>query len=283
MDIFKKLSLLVGVALFSFIAFATVSEASTITKTTMTINVDGVKEKETVILKDGRSYLPLRALSERFAGTTIKYDNQSKQISLLLNTYRPDSKYIISPLSTTKNYISQVNLDPTTATAKPVLKRFGSYVPEVYEQTTYLAIKDLSDLFDAEIEWEKSTNTIHILYKGITKDVGTVGKTKYRNALHYVNLVSNIYNDSYLPNYAYYEGITDIYKYTAKLPIGGYKKAFKAMEVLSDSIAMIPFNNEMTLLKKFYDAEKHYNGAKVTQNIFGFHVEVVPQTTNDIK
>lgn len=209
---FKKI-ILMGI----MIASTTVNTlAGNIPKVNM--NGDKVLLQQSPFIENGRTYIPLRAVSENM-GATVKWDGSSQTI-----TINNDKTTVVCQIG---NNIAHVNKDEVKLDAPPKLKYGSTYVP----------LRFTADCLGAEVKYDKASNTIDIAYQLPEKS-----GVKYIDgrAVRTTNLPNNAKDFSYIlegiPNEMY--EVKPIYQYSNKMvegvdfikPINIYTDSFYSEE-----------------------------------------------------
>lgn len=277
-----KIAFLLGVLFFSVITFN--NDAKAATTTAVKLNVDGKTTSTDAISQNNKVYLPIRSISEKFPTTAVSWNQETQQISLKISYYREASKYIINLQDSDGiNYISKINLNKGT-----VDSRFGSTKPIVINGVTYVALTDISKIYDAKVEWDSNTKTVYVLYKGkgYSSDQHEEG---FYNAVGFASVYAgsskaladqtNLYN---FMSYGY-EASAGVANMVKLKPLAtGLSTIGKIFDFVTYP-AQIPFKNEFELLHNYSENNNYLNGVYVERSWTGFYTKVRSQTLKDIK
>jgi len=110
------------------------------------LNGDKVLLQQSPFIENGRTYIPLRAVSENM-GATVKWDGSSQTI-----TINNEKTTVVCQIG---NNVAHVNKDEVKLDAPPKLKYGSTYVP----------LRFTADCLGAEVKYDKASNTIDIAYQ----------------------------------------------------------------------------------------------------------------------
>lgn len=140
------------------------------------LNGDKVLLQQSPFIENGRTYIPLRAVSENM-GATVKWDGFSQTI-----TINNEKTTVVCQIG---NNVAHVNKDEVKLDAPPKLKYGSTYVP----------LRFTADCLGAEVKYDKASNTIDIAYQ-VPEKLGV--KYVDGRAVRTTNLPKNYKDFSYI-------------------------------------------------------------------------------------
>ena len=177
---------------------ADASEKITVDTNTMNIVVDGNRVYSDNFVYNNTTYVPLRKIAEML-GKKVEWDQTSN--SALIN----DSENVVTSEDTTSGLDSQRNVVVSVDKNLMNIVVNGSRVNAdnfVYNNTTYVPLRAISEMFNQKIDWERISNTAHIGKPGISIfDGKPLGKV---NEIEFTDYIYDYYGSMYESEFEYY-------------------------------------------------------------------------------
>ncbi len=176
-------------------------ETITVDLNRMNIVLDGERVFADNFVIDGTTYVPLRRIAEML-GKSVVWEKETN--SALIND--TDTPEITN--NTTSGTDTQVGTSILVDRNTMNIVVNGTKVAGdnfVYNNTTYVPLREISQMFNQEVYWERFSNTAHIGERGITifdgRALGAI------NGLEYTDYVYDYYKSSFTEAYDYYESM----------------------------------------------------------------------------
>lgn len=176
----KKISLLLAIVMLVTLLPTAFAESKTVeaTKTSQKLTLDGKDVKVGFYNISGSNYIKLRDLAAIFNGTEKKFDiSYDKKNNSFIILKERDYKKVKGDLEEIKDEKAEA-----TMSVKKVLINYNPEGSEIYQEKSaqtalingnnYLKLRDLADLIDFGITFNKETNTIEILSNWTDKTFG---------------------------------------------------------------------------------------------------------------
>lgn len=195
----KKIILL-SAALAVLRAYPVFAEEMEFNKVRININgIDRVQWGEELTLDNGSTtpysityndttYLPLRKISS-FYGKEVEWDGDSRMIYIYSDEYTPDSGYIKPELQSDTFNTAAINIDGQTLVLPNTDYTLdnGSSTPYtiMYNNTTYLPMRQLCSLLGKNIYWNGDSRTVSVTEKKQISELITVKADSYGNVWQY--------------------------------------------------------------------------------------------------